>query len=229
MNPRQAYNNWASQYDITDNKTRDLEAQALRHLLSSINFTSVLEIGCGTGKNTEWLITKAGTITAVDLSEEMLSKAKEKIQAANVEFIQADINSDWNFTDKTFDLVSFSLVLEHIENLDHIFKEVYKKLNEQGFVYIGELHPFKQAAAVLRTGGYIYVGELHPIKQYTGSKARFETDEGLQIVQCYNHHISDFIQSAKKYGLKPVELDEYFDNDDKTSVPRILALLLQRN
>jgi ubiquinone/menaquinone biosynthesis C-methylase UbiE len=208
MNPRQAYNNWASQYDTNDNKTRDLEAQALRDLLSSIEFTSVLEIGCGTGKNTEWLITKAETITAVDLSEEMLSKAKEKIQASAIEFIHADINSDWNFTDKTFDLVSFSLVLEHIENLDHIFKELYKKLNEQGFVYIGELHPFKQ---------------------YTGSKARFETEEGLQVVQCYNHHISDFIQSAKKYGLKPVEFDEYFDNDDKTSIPRILTILLQRN
>ena len=104
--------------------------------------------------------------------------------------------------------MSFSLVLEHIENLDHIFKEVYKKLNDQGYVYIGELHPFKQ---------------------YTGSKARFQTEEGLQIIQCYNHHISDFIQSAKKYGLKLVELDEYFDNGDKTSIPRILTLLLQKS
>jgi len=176
-------------------------------ILSFIEFTSVLEIGCGTGKNTEWLIQKAEAITAVDLSKEMLAKAKEKIQSQNVEFIQADINSEWNFTEKTFDLISFSLVLEHIENLDHVFKEAYKKLNEHGFIYIGELHPFKQ---------------------YTGSKARFETEEGLQIVQCFNHHISDFIQSTKNYGLKLVELDEYFDNDNKTSLPRILVLLFQK-
>jgi len=100
------------------------------------------------------------------------------------------------------------LVLEHIENLDHIFKEVYKKLDETGYVYIGELHPFKQ---------------------YTGSKARFETEEGVQIVQCYNHHISDFIHASKKYGLKLIEIDEYFDNDDKTSLPGILNLLLQKS
>jgi predicted TPR repeat methyltransferase len=208
MKPEQAYNLWASQYDKNENQTRDLEAKALRDVLSSISFTAVLEIGCGTGKNTEWLLQKAEQITAVDLSEEMLSKAKQKNQTDKVEFIKADINSDWNFTQRTFDLVSFSLVLEHIENLDHIFKEVYKKLDEPGFVYIGELHPFKQ---------------------YTGSKARFETEEGLQIVQCYNHHISDFIQSAKKYGLKLIELDEYFDNDDKSSIPRILTLLFQKN
>lgn len=207
MNTQQAYNHWASQYDTNENKTRDLEARALRDLLSTISFNSCLEIGCGTGKNTEWLLEKAERITAVDLSGEMLSKAKEKFQSANVEFRQADINSDWNFTEMTFDLVGFSLVLEHIENLDHIFKEAYKKLND---------------------GGYVYIGELHPFKQYTGSKARFETDEGLQIVQCYNHNISDFIQSAKKYGLKLIALDEYFDNDDKTSIPRILTLLLQK-
>jgi ubiquinone/menaquinone biosynthesis C-methylase UbiE len=208
MNPQQAYNSWASQYDTNDNKTRDLEAKALRDILSTISFNTVLEIGCGAGKNTEWLLQKAQRITAVDLSEEMLSKAKEKIQSDNIEFIQFDINNDWNFTERTFDLIAFSLVLEHIENLDHIFKEVYKKLNDEGFVYIGELHPFKQ---------------------YTGTKARFETKEGLQIVQCYNHHISDFIQSAKKYGLKLIGLDEYFDNEDKTSIPRILILLFQKS
>jgi len=207
MDPKQAYNSWASQYDTNDNKTRDLEAKALRNILSSISFKSCLEIGCGTGKNTEWLLKKTVHITAVDLSKEMLFKAKEKIQSSHVEFKQADINSEWNFTENNFDLIVFSLVLEHIENLDHIFKEVYKKLND---------------------GGYVYIGELHPFKQYTGSKARFETDKGLQVVQCYNHHVSAFIQSAKKYGLRLIDLDEYFDNEDKTSMPRILTLLFQK-
>jgi len=207
MDPKQAYNSWASQYDTNENKTRDLEAKALRNMLATFSFTSCLEIGCGTGKNTDWLLQKAEYVTAVDLSEEMLFKAKEKFQSTHVEFTQADINNEWNFTEKTYDLVSFSLVLEHIENLDHIFKEVYKKLND---------------------GGYVYIGELHPFKQYTGSKARFETGEGLQIVQCYNHHVSDFILSAKKYGLRLMELDEYFDDDDKTFLPRILTLLLQK-
>ena len=208
MDPKQAYNSWASQYDANENKTRDLEAKALRNMLGTISFTSCLEIGCGTGKNTEWLLKKAEHVTAVDLSEEMLFKAKQKIQSTHVEFKQVDIKSEWNFTEKTFELITFSLVLEHIENVDHIFKETYMKLNDDGHVYIGELHPFKQ---------------------YTGSKARFETDEGLEVVECYNHHISDFIQSAKKYGLRLMELDEYFDNEDKTSMPRILTLLFQKS
>ena len=207
MDTQSAYNNWASQYDTNENKTRDLEAKALREILSNVNFKSCLEIGCGTGKNTEWLLKRADEITAVDLSEEMLSKAKEKIPSEKVDFLIADINSEWNFTDKSFDLVSFSLVLEHIEHLEPIFREVSRKLNQ---------------------GGYVYIGELHPFKQYTGSKARFETEAGLHIVQCYNHHISDFVLGARKHGLLLVELNEYFDGDDRSSIPRILTLLLQK-
>jgi len=78
MNVQQSYNYWAEQYDTNDNKTRDLEAIALRKTLSNISFDTVLEVGCGTGKNTVWLLEKTKQVTAIDLSEEMLAKAKQK-------------------------------------------------------------------------------------------------------------------------------------------------------
>ncbi len=208
MNVKSAYNTWADQYDTNENKTRDLEGISLREVLSAIQFDTCLEIGCGTGKNTEWLLSKANKILAIDLSDEMLVKARLKIQSEKVQFVLADINGEWNFAKGLrFDLVSFSLVLEHIENLDAVFEKLSKVVN---------------------TNGYVYIGELHPFKQYTGSKARFETEDGLQIVTCFNHHISDFTNVAKKYGFEIVSLHEYFDNDDKTNIPRILSLLLKK-
>ena len=205
MDTRKAYDDWSKQYDSNINKTRDLEAKALREILSEVDFNSCLEIGCGTGKNTEWLVTKAKRITAVDLSKEMLSKARGKINSDKVQFLQTDITKSWVFTKEKFDLVTFSLVLEHIENLDHIFNE---------------------AAKVLIPGGYIYIGELHPFKQYNGTKARYESNEGLQILDCYNHNISDFIQSAKRSGFEIENINEYFDNENRTAIPRILTLFL---
>ena len=118
METKQAYNLWSKQYDTNINKTRDLEGFAIRKVLESIHFNSCLEIGCGTGKNTEWLITKAKQMTAVDLSDEMLAKAKEKISSEIVQFIQADITFDWSFSKIQYELVTFSLVLEHIQNLE---------------------------------------------------------------------------------------------------------------
>src|SRR5688572_28474600 len=123
MDTRQAYNSWASQYDTNLNKTRDLEAQVLRTSLAHVPFQHCLEIGCGTGKNTVWLMEKAGRVTAVDLSEEMLAKARAKISSPKVEFVQADITKPWSFATDKYDLVSFSLVLEHIEDLGPIFEK----------------------------------------------------------------------------------------------------------
>ena len=207
MNVKQAYNNWAAQYDTNDNKTRDLEAMALQTTLAGISFTSCLEIGCGTGKNTAWLVNKTQRLLCVDLSDEMLSKAKEKIKAPHVDFVQADILQEWDFTNEEFNLATFSLVLEHIENLDTIFKKLAGKIS---------------------SGGYVYIGELHPFKQYAGSKARFETEEGVQVVNCFNHHLSDFIQPALQYCFGIAAINEYFDDDDRTTIPRILTILLQK-
>ena len=206
MSVQKAYDSWSDQYDSNINKTRDLEATALRETLANIEFDSCLEIGCGTGKNTAWLLTKAKSITAVDLSIEMLAKAKQKINSEQVHFIQADILQDWNFVSTKYNLVSFSLVLEHIEDLEPIFNKVSK---------------------IIAAGGYVYIGELHPFKQYSGSKARFNTDEGEQIVSCFNHNISDFIKAAKQFGFGLVNMDEYFDEDDRNSIPRILTILLR--
>jgi len=69
MDNQQAYNNWAQQYDTNKNLTRDLEAKALRATLSKIHFANVLEPGCGTGKNSEWLITRAKKVVAVDFQK----------------------------------------------------------------------------------------------------------------------------------------------------------------
>jgi 2-polyprenyl-3-methyl-5-hydroxy-6-metoxy-1,4-benzoquinol methylase len=208
MDTKQAYNVWASQYDTNENKTRDLEKQALRENLSPLSFDNILEIGCGTGKNTAWLITRAKMLTAVDFSDEMLAKAREKITSQHVNFRQADINNDWTFGHGLYDLITFSLVLEHIANLDHVFA---------------------QAAASLKTGGHVYIGELHPFKQYSGSKARFDTENGLQVVECFTHNISEFVHAAKKYGFSLLDINEYFDDNLHNSIPRVLTILLKKN
>jgi ubiquinone/menaquinone biosynthesis C-methylase UbiE len=207
MDVRQSYNLWANQYDSNENKTRDLEAIALRETLSDISFDTCLEIGCGTGKNTAWLLTKAKHVIAVDLSEEMLVKAKGKIISENVRFLHADINDDWTFIKNKADLITFSLVLEHIEDLDQVFHK---------------------ASSAVNANGYMYIGELHPFKQYTGTKARFETENGQLIVKCFNHHVSDFVDAAKKNRFEIVSINEYFDDPDKKDIPRILCLLFKK-
>ena len=207
MDIANAYNSWSAQYDTNDNKTRDLEALALQKILQGKNFKHCLEVGCGTGKNTAWLLTICDQITAIDLSNGMLEIAKNKIQSERVNFIEADITKDWTFAKNTYDLVTFSLMLEHIEDLHAVFQKL---------------------SIVTATGSHVYIGELHPFKQYAGSKARFETENGTEVLTCFNHHVTDFIQAATASGYQLIQLEEQFDEGDRSQLPRILNLLFEK-
>lgn len=207
MNTRDAYNRWAETYDVVENKTRDLEAHALQKVLSNHRFEQTIELGCGTGKNTERLGGISKHLVAVDFSEEMLAKAKAKIGLPNVQFVQADITKPWTFEKDFADLLTCSLILEHIEDLDHVFH---------------------QAVSVLKSNGLFYVCELHPFKQYSGSKARFETGNGVLELECFVHHVSDYFNTAINAGFTCVDLHEWFDNNDRNGLPRLISFLFKK-
>lgn len=205
MQTQDAYNHWAQTYDTVDNPTRDLEAIAIRTVLAPLKVDHTVEIGCGTGKNTKWLQERCRKLTAVDFSEEMMQIAKEKIKADKVQFLQADITKPWNI--KKANLITCSLVLEHIENLDFIFQ---------------------QAALVLDTSGQFYLCELHPYKQLQGSRARFEKEGKLQHLEYFIHHISDYFNAAQQNGFACEQLNEWFDTEDRTQTPRLISFVFRK-
>jgi ubiquinone/menaquinone biosynthesis C-methylase UbiE len=202
-----AYNKWADNYDSSENKTRDLERKAARLTLDKYQFKTVIELGCGTGKNTEWLIERAEEIIGVDFSEEMLARAREKIISARVHFQHADLTKSWEVQDNYADLISCSLTLEHIADLNFIFEQANKKL---------------------KPGGKFYLCELHPFKQYQGSKARFEGEQGTVELEVFTHHISEYLEAGLSNGLKLLKLKEWWDDDNKTEIPRLISFVFEK-
>jgi len=202
---KDAYNHWSKTYDTVENKTRDLEGEAIQSVLKNIRVGRILEIGCGTGKNTVWLKDQCKLLTAIDFSSEMLQEAKRKIKSDNIIFAEADITKPWNF-DK-MDLITCSLVLEHIENLAFIFDQAITTLNSDGQFYIGELHPYKQTQ---------------------GSRAKFEQDGSLLQLDYFIHHFSDYFYAAHKAGFVCENLQEWFDTDDRNQTPRLISYLFRK-
>lgn len=207
MSIEQSYNTWADQYDTNQNKTKDLDAKATILTLEQFEFSNVIELGCGTGKNTSYLLKKADNIIGLDFSQNMLGKAKEKIQNDRVEFQKADLKKDWKIEDHFADLITCSLVLEHIKNLEFIFDQANKKL---------------------KPGGLFYISELHPFKQYSGSKAKFENENGVQELETYVHHVSEYLTVAKNHGFELVELKEWFDDQNVKEIPRLIGIVWKK-
>jgi malonyl-CoA O-methyltransferase len=137
----------------------------------------------------------------------MVEKAKEKVKAENVRFSMADLTKQWPCDDAEYDLVTCNLVLEHIQDLTHIFAE---------------------AARALKPKGKFFINELHPFKQYQGTKARFEKAGEIIEVDVFVHHISDFINSAVEHGFTLVKFGEYWHEADKNKPPRIASFLFAK-
>jgi ubiquinone/menaquinone biosynthesis C-methylase UbiE len=205
METQDAYNNWAQTYDTVNNPTRDLEAKAIIMLIEPIHIGCILEIGCGTGKNTQWLKDHCNELIAVDFSEEMMKISREKIKDDKVRFLQADITKPWSFG--RADLITCSLVLEHIEDLSFIFQ---------------------QAAQSLNAGGQFYICELHPYKQLQGSRAKFEKDGNLLHLEYFIHHISDYFNAALQNGFVCDHLQEWFDSEDRNQTPRLVSYIFRK-
>lgn len=206
MNNQKAYNAWARTYDNNLNKTRDLDGVITPKVLSNYSFKNVLEIGCGTGKNTLWLAEQAKEVWAMDFSKEMLAKLKAKLGDYPLNLYEADIQKPWPIETKQVDLAMTNLVLEHLQDLNFIFEE---------------------AARVLQAEGLFFVSELHPIKQYLGSKAQFEQEGQTQFLDCYVHHISDYLESAAATGFECIDLQEWFDDNNKKNPPRLVSFVFK--
>jgi ubiquinone/menaquinone biosynthesis C-methylase UbiE len=201
-----AYDQWAETYDTDPNQTRELAGKVLRDLAMPLEGRRIVEIGCGTGRNTEWLATQAASITALDFSEEMLRRARARVQDPRVRFIQHDVRNTWPLADDSEDIIVAMLILEHVEHLETVFAE---------------------AARALRPGGEIFICELHPMRQLMGGQAQFSnTQTGeRELVTAFLHNISDFVNGGLSAGFELHRLDEWRDPDAASdTIPRLLSL-----
>lgn len=204
-----AYNVWADVYDSQANATRDLDAAILRGQEAALFRGDVLELGCGTGKNTEWLAPRARSVLALDGSERMLERARERPGVQQVRFVQHDLRERWPTGNAAHDTITCNLVLEHLEELSFVFSE---------------------ARRVLRPGGFLFVCELHPFRQLQGKQAHFVNPEtgGIQNVRSHLHDVSDYLNAAVAAGLVLERAQDCRDEGaPRTAVPRLLALLWQ--
>lgn len=105
------------------------------------DLSSVLDLGCGTGLWGKSLSDKFKIIEfqGVDLSKEMLSKAKEK--NIYTDLVQEDIVNFLSKTDKNYEIIGAIDVFVYIGNLQKVMQLAYEHLKPNGcFCFTTEHH-----------------------------------------------------------------------------------------
>ncbi|MGH9427462.1 MAG: methyltransferase domain-containing protein, partial [Terriglobia bacterium] len=201
MNIQDAYTEWSITYDSDRNLTRDLDQLATKETLANRGYRTVLEVGCGTGKNTILLSQLGDRVCALDLSVGMLEQAKRKVQSNRVLFAVADLTRAWPCKAESVDLIVCNLVLEHVRDLSVIFSEAHRSLV---------------------AGGQFFISELHPFRQYQGTKANFQRGPDTIEIQAFVHHLSDFTEGAAQNGLSVQSFREWWHEADQNKPPRLV-------
>jgi demethylmenaquinone methyltransferase/2-methoxy-6-polyprenyl-1,4-benzoquinol methylase len=99
----------------------------------------ILDLCCGAGQTTQFLVKYSDHVTGLDLSPLALNKAKKNVpQAKYVEGFAQNLP----FADNYFDIVHTSVALHEMttSELEQIFSEVYRVLKPQGLFTFIDLH-----------------------------------------------------------------------------------------
>lgn len=135
---RRRYNRAAQFYDLFEKPMEIMSLKKWRIELMKDLKGKVLEVGVGTGKNIEYY-PKDIDITAIDFSEKMLEKAKEKAKWFNkkVNLIQMDAQ-DLKFHDNIFDTVFTTCVFCSVPDPIKGLKEIRRVCKPTGKIIMIE-------------------------------------------------------------------------------------------
>jgi len=151
---------------------------------------TVVDLGSGAGIDCLLASKKvgpAGRVIGVDMTEEMIERARanaQKASADNVEFVLADIEN-LPLKDNSADLVISNCVINLAPDKDKVFKEVHR---------------------ILKVGGRMYVSDIVLLEELSASQRQ---DEEL-ISCCVGGALlkDDYLAKLKKVGFEVKILSE---------------------
>ena len=205
-----AYDQWASVYDTDGNMLQSIDDDEINTLLpalldqitaSSSDSISVLDLGCGTGRNTarllthSWPVDKSISVTGLDFSAGMLSRASFKLaplvtSAPNLSLRleQCDpfpVPPSPPFNPSDLGIAKQNLVLSTLV-LEHIPLETF----------------FTTLTSLLAPGGTALLTNMHA-DMGAVSQAGFVNAEGVKVRgESYVYTLAQTVQAAQDVGLE---------------------------
>ena len=157
----EGYRLWASTYDASPHPLLDLETDLVAPHLGSLEGKLVADIGCGTGRWSEYAVDRGARVLAIDLSHEMLLEAAAKPHLAGT-LIRATATS-LPLPNSIADVILSSFTISYVRQ-DGTLRPIGNR----------PLHAFAaETARIARPDARILITDLHPSAATAGWKRTF--------------------------------------------------------
>jgi SAM-dependent methyltransferase len=140
-----SYETIASRYAATvDTKPWNAyyERPAVVSLIPDLAGTKVLDVGCGSGWYTEYLVGRGAVVTSFDFNAEFVSLTRARI-GERARVLKANLAEPLAFaSDEEFDVALCPLVLHYLRDWQPTLREIHRVLKPHGVLVFSTHHPF---------------------------------------------------------------------------------------
>lgn len=178
------------QYNRMDRSQKGLDSagewHALREMLPDFNGKRVLDLGCGFGWHCRYAAEHgASEVVGVDLSHNMLTRARELTDSDRIQYIEMPIE-DIDFPENSFDVVLSSLTFHYIADFGAMCDKVARVLKPGGVFVFSAEHPVFTAYGDQDWHRDERGEILHwPVDRYFYEGARDAVFLGEPVVKCH--------------------------------------------
>ena len=208
-------------------------------VLGDVSSKKVIDIGCGEGRFCRILSDGGAVMTGVDLTEELVERARE-LGSDKETYLVGDAQDLDGVPDDDFDLAVSYIVLVDLYDYQKSIREAYRVLRPGGRFVVCNLHP-------MRTASINFVGWIrdsssklfHPVDNYTEEGPREFQFPWLGRPFIYMHRaLSSYVSAFLDAGFalealqEPIptemQLAEHPEFDDEPRVPNFVIYVLKK-
>jgi SAM-dependent methyltransferase len=184
------YTTWSDTYDhpteLDPDPIQALEGPVMRKFMDGLPDEPVLDVACGTGRHTKYLVDAGREVVGVDANEGMLAHARKKLP--DVEFKVGNL-TDLPIEDASYSSIVCGLAFSHVAEIGPAIDELARVLKPGGRVAISAPHWFITAV----------LGWRAPVFDAEGN--------GWEMPE-YEHALGEYIPAFAAAGLVPRECHE---------------------
>jgi len=207
------------------------------HLVGDVRNKKILELGCGGANVGTNLAKRGGLVTAIDISEQQISYARDEAKREGVD-IRFEVSSieDYVFHEE-YDMIISICAFQYVDHLDRVFGKIYEYLTPKGIFIFSTNHP------AFYTAAYTTIWEDEkPNSNYFDERPEvWKWDNGIQddfTFTTFPHPLEYYINQLSACGFiidrmheLAIPHEEILTEEEKleTVFPRLLVIKAIKN
>lgn len=201
----------------SDNPNDTLEKPVILQLVGDLAHRQILDLGCGDAAFGRYALSQGcHSYLGIEGSRNMVATAQAVLVGTSGRIVQATIE-DWDYPGEAFDLVVSRLAFHYIEDVEAVFKQIYKATRSEGRLVFSVEHPVITSCDRAWQGNGPRQDWI--VDNYFKSGRRVTSWMGGQVVK-YHRTVEDYCVGLQRAGFVLESLREaapqreWFEHED---------------